>query len=274
MRTALFTKLFGSAPVSEVGATCADLGFDSLDLLVRPGCTVDPAAAGTLPEVVRQLREQHDIPVSMVTTDLTDPAASEAESVLDGCARAGVDVIRLGYWNYNGRRPYAEVFADARRNLDGLEKLAQKHHVNLAIQLHGGTIHSSGAATRSLLDGHDPEYLGAYPDPGNQAVQDGREDWRLTFDVLGPWLCCVGVKNGGWFPSTIASTGQRAWLSDWLGIADGMVPWADILSHLADTDFSGILSFHSHYEMPLPQVFDQTKADLHYVQRIVGGLQR
>jgi sugar phosphate isomerase/epimerase len=273
MRTALFTKLFGSTPVLRVGATCAELGFDSLDLLVRPGCTVDPVAADTIPDITRQLEEQYGIGVSMVTTDFTDPTVSEVESTLDGCARAGVQLIRLGYWHYNGQRPYADVLADARRHLDGLEKLAQKYQIRLAVQLHGGTIHASGATAAVLLEGRDPALWGAYPDPGNQAVQDGREDWRLTFDLLDPWLCCVGVKNGGWFPSTVASSGQRTWQSDWLGIADGMVPWADILAYLQNR-FAGILSFHSHYEMPLPQVLDQTRIDLHYVQRSLAGTQR
>jgi hypothetical protein len=55
-------------------------------------------------------------------------------------------------------------------------------------------------------------------------VQDGRENWRFTFDVLAPWLCCVGVKNGGWFPAELSEAGQRRWRSDWLGVPDGMVP--------------------------------------------------
>lgn len=266
MRTALFTKLFGAMPVEDVGTTCADLGFDALDLLVRRGCTVEPADVGELPRIAARL-DQHGIAIPMVTTDITDPAAPGVEDVLAGCAAAGVELIRLGYWSYDGSRRYADVLADAQRHLDGLEKLAHKHDIRLAIQLHGGTIHASGATTRTLLEAHDPARIGAYPDPGNQAVQDGREDWRLTFDLLAPWLCCMGVKNGGWFPSAIAESGQRTWYADWLGVADGMVPWSDILGYLREQSFDGVLSFHSHYETPLPQVLDQTRADLRFVRR-------
>lgn len=270
MRTALFTKLFGSTPVDEVAAACTRLGFDALDLLLRPGCTVEPTAAAELPRIARQLSGR-GVAVAMVTTDITDPAAPAVEPILEACAAAGIGLIRLGYWNYDGRRRYAEVAAEARRHLDGLEKLARKHEVRLAVQLHGGTIHASGATTRTLLEGRDPTSIGAYPDPGNQAVQDGREDWRLTFDLLEPWLCCVGVKNGGWFPSAVARSGQRAWRSDWLGLSEGMVPWSDILTHLRQREFDGILSFHSHYEAPLPQVLDQTRMDLRYVRRVLDG---
>jgi sugar phosphate isomerase/epimerase len=133
--------------------------------------------------------------------------------------------------------------------------------------LHGGTIHASGCQAAALLAGHDPQRIGAYPDPGNQTVQDGREAWRFTFDVLRPWLCCVGVKNGGWFPGELAPSGQRRWRSDWYGIADGMVPWDDILAYLSESGFDGLLSFHSHYEVPLPQVLAQTRVDLEFVRR-------
>ncbi|HET7095109.1 MAG TPA: hypothetical protein VFI22_16580, partial [Thermomicrobiales bacterium] len=78
-------------------------------------------------------------------------------------------------------------------------------------------------------------------------------------------------KNGGWFPGQIDANGQRRWQSDWLGLADGMVPWDDILAWLDEDGFDGLLTLHSHYETPFDQVVDQTRADLRYVRRFVGA---
>lgn len=270
MPVVLFTKLFGARPVTEVGGTIADLGFDGVDLLVRPGATVDPQEAGSIPAAVESLRAV-GLSVPMVTTDLTDPGAFPADRVLGACSESGVRLVRLGYWKYAGPGSYHEALAAARRQLDALERLAGARGVRLAIQLHGGTIHASGALTAALLDGRDPARIGAYPDPGNQAVQDGREDWRMTLDLLAPWLACVGVKNGGWAPANTEESGQRRWRSDWLGLADGMVAWADILTHLATTGFGGPLTLHSHYELPYPQVLDQTRLDLRFARRILAA---
>jgi sugar phosphate isomerase/epimerase len=265
----LFTKLFEARPVDEISQAANELGFDGIDLLIRKGYTVAPDEAATqLPQAVKQL-EQQGQSVPMATTDLTDPQAFPAEQVLQACADAGIGLVRLGYWKYDGSRPYEQVRDDARKHLDQLTTLAEKANVTLAIQLHGGTIHASGASTRVLLEDRDPQRIAAYPDPGNQAVQSGREDWRLTLDLLGPWLKAIGVKNGGWFPTSTVQTGQRRWQSDWLGLADGMVPWADILAHLAATEFDGLLTFHSHYELPYGQVLDQTRTDLRFVQRVL-----
>lgn len=266
MQTVLFTKLFRGQSLEFVGATARDLGFDGIDLLIRAGHQLDPREPDAIPSAVRLL-EQQGISVPMATTDLTDPAELPTERLLGQCHDAGIQLIRLGYWSYDPARGYAACRDTARRHLDALERLARGAGVRLAIQLHGETIHSSGALTAALLEGHDPAYIGAYPDPGNQAVQDGREEWRLTFDLLRPWLCCVGVKNGAWFPVEIAPSGQRRWRSDWLGLADGMVPWDEIIAYLSATSYDGFLSFHSHYEVPLEQSLDQTRSDLRYVRR-------
>lgn len=269
MRTVLFTKLFEDRPVEEVGARAAELGFDGIDLLVRRGFTVDPDADGGIAAAVRQLRAAGlDVPI--VTTDITDATSLPADRILGACAEAGVPLVRLGYWKYTATAPYAEVLAGARRDLDELEGLARTHGVTLAIQIHGGTIHASGALTAALLAGRDPSLIAAYPDPGNQAVQDGREDWRLTFDVLRPHLRCVGVKNGGWSQGEPTAGGQYRWSSRWLGIADGMVPWDDILAHLVLTGYDGLLSFHSHYTLPYEQALDQTRTDVRHVRRLLA----
>lgn len=270
MQTVLFTKLFESRPVGEIAETAAGLGFDGIDLLIRPGATIDPAVADQIPRAVEEFRAA-GLTVPMATTDLTDPATFPADKVLGACADAGIGLIRLGYWKYDATTPYDKIRATARDHLAQLANLAAAHGVRLAIQLHGGTIHSSGALTRALLEGQLPDQLGAYPDLGNQAVQDGREDWRLTFELLEPWLACVGVKNGGWFAGDNKASGARAWRSDWLGLADGMVPWPDIFAHLRRTGFDGPLTLHSHYTLPYEQVIDQTRTDLRYVKRILTG---
>lgn len=269
MNKVLFTKLFRGHSIEEIGSTAAELGFDGIDLLIRPGHQVEPDAPERILAAVEHL-QSHGLQVPMATTDVTDTTRFPTERLLAACGEAGIELIRLGYWKYDPSRGYAACFDAARRDLEQLAKLAERTGVRVAIQLHGDTIHGSGAQTAALLAGHDPKTIGAYPDPGNQVVQDGREDWRFTFDVLGPWLCCVGVKNGGWFPGELAPTGQRHWRSDWSGLADGMVPWDDIIEYLSGSGYDGLLSFHSHYEVPFPQVLEQTRLDLRFVSRILA----
>jgi sugar phosphate isomerase/epimerase len=270
MQIVLFTKLFKGHTLDEIADYGSDLGFDGIDLLIRNGFQVTPDAPQEIAGAVARLQAA-GLSVPMATTDLTDPNWPGAERLLASCAQSGIGTIRLGYWGYDPAVGYATQFAAARRDLDGLADLARATGVQLALQLHGGTLHGSGAQALALLEGHDLRAISAYPDPGNQVVQEGREDWRFTFDVLRPWLSCVGMKNGGWFPGQIDTAGQRRWWSDWLGLADGMVPWDDILASLKQDDFDGLLTLHSHYETPFDQVIEQTRVDLRYVRRLIGA---
>lgn len=270
MPIVMFTKLFKGRTLDQVASDLAALGFDGADLLIRPGHQLEPAAPDAIAPAVRVMVAA-GLAVPMATTDLVDPDDPAATRLLGACADAGIRLVRLGYFRSDPAVAYAAAFERARRALDGFATLARRLAITLALQLHGRTIHASGAQAAALLRDHDPRQLAAYPDPGNQATQDGREDWRFTFEVLRPWLGCVGVKNGGWFPAGRNEAGQRQWRAEWLGIADGMVPWDEILPHLARSGFAGVLSLHSHYEgMPLAQALDQTRADLAFVRRLGG----
>src|SRR5688572_26442153 len=143
MQTVLFTKLFRGRSLDEIASSARDLGFDGIDLLIRPGHQLEPDAPERIPAAARAL-EQHGLAVPMATTDLTDPARMPAERLMASCAEAGIRLIRLGYWTYDPGRGYVSCFEAARRDLDALARLAEKTGVRLAIQLHGGTIHGSG----------------------------------------------------------------------------------------------------------------------------------
>lgn len=270
MKTVLFTKMFKGHGLDAIAEHTSRLGFDGTDLLIRNGFQVSPDQPDRIGPAIARLAAA-GLSVPMATTDLNNADGPGTERLFAAIRDAGITVVRLGYWPYRPESGYRALFEQARRDLDGLEGLARRTDLTLAIQLHGDTLHGSGAQTLALLEGHDPRYIGAYPDPGNQTVQDGREDWRLTFDVLAPWLTCVGVKNGGWFPHELAESGQRRWHSDWLGLADGMVPWDDIIAHLRAIGFDGLLTLHSHYEVPFDSAIAQTHADLVYVRRLLGA---
>jgi len=270
MKEVLFTKLFVGQSLDQIVRSANEIGIPGIDLLIRNGHQVEPGDPSGIARAVKAL-EAGGLGVPMATTDAIDPNASDVVAVMQACADAGIELVRLGYFPYEVERGYAACFEQARRHLDGLERLAAQLGIRFAVQLHGDTLHGSGAQTLMLLQGHDPNTLTAYPDPGNQTVQDGREDWRLTFDVLRPWLACVGMKNGGWFAGRHDSSGQRRWHSDWTALSEGMVPWDHIVAHLVATGYDGFLSFHSHYEVPFEQVIDQTRSDVNFIRACIAS---
>lgn len=269
MRSVMFTKLFGTRPVPEMARTIGELQFDGVDLLIRTGFSVPPDQPELIGKAIKIFRAA-GLQVPMATTDLTAPGDYPAAAVLSQCRDQGVGLIRLGFWKYDPQVGYRAQFDQARKDLDAVEALAHEFGLTFLIQLHGETIHNSAALTLPLLSDRDPAVVAAYIDPGNQVVQDGREDWRMTLDILRPWLRCAGVKNGGWSATEIAPSGQLQWRSRWMPISDGMVPWDLVIAGLRASGFDGELSFHSHYEVPYEQALDLTRSDLRYVRRLLS----
>lgn len=235
MKLALFTKPFGNSPPKDVAEVLVHLGVPCVDLLVRPSATVSPDRPELIREAARAFCDR-EIEVAMVTTDIVE-ASRSSQAIFAQTAAAGIDLVRLGFFPYDPTLGYAGSRDDVRRRLAELQELARDEGVRLALQLHHGTVHPSGALTAWLVSELDPSVIKAYIDPGNQ-VFEGSEDWRITFDLLRDRIACVGVKDAAW--------GNRdgTWRADWVALGDGMVPWATVMAGLERFSFSGVLSLH------------------------------
>ncbi|PDT17899.1 xylose isomerase [Rhizobium sp. J15] len=269
MDIAYFTKTLEGLPLEKAAEITAGLGFDGADLLIRDGHTVCPDRPEEIVNAAKRFAAA-GLRTPMATIDATRP--DDATSRLLGCCgEAGIGQVRLGFWRYDPSRRWKAQADEARRDLDGFERLAERFDIKLTVQLHGGTLHSSGALAAQLLAGRDPSRIGAYLDPANQIIREGSEDWRLTLDLLDPWFCCMGVKNCGWFPGVYGAQGQRAWHSDWYGLDEGIVPWNEIIPHLVMDGFAGVLSVHSQYRLPREQALAKARADLAHLRRLVAA---
>jgi sugar phosphate isomerase/epimerase len=257
MRVIVFTKPFGGAGADELAGRLAELGADGADLVVRDGQTVTPADPRGIITAGRAL-ERVGLGLDVVTTDLVD-ADPTAERILAACAEAGVRLVRTGFFRYHPDRGYARCLEAARRGLAGLARVADRHGVRLAVQLHHRTIHPSAAHALRLIGDLDVQI---YADPGNQA-KEGSEDWRLSLDLIGHRLACLGVKNAAWW------RGADGWTCDWVPLADGVVPWPGIIAGLRDRGYPGPLSLHVHY--PAPDLPAALRTDLTVLRGLVHG---
>jgi sugar phosphate isomerase/epimerase len=269
MDIAYFTKALQGLRLDAAAAATADIGFDCVDLLIRDGHAVTPDAPEGVALAVAAYAAE-GLRTVMATIDATRPDDA-TERLLGSCRDAGIGLVRLGFWRYDPAPGWPVLVDMARRDLDGFERLAERLGIRLLLQLHGGSIHASGAQAAHLLAGRDPARIGAYPDPGNQSIQEGSEAWRVTLDILAPWLCCIGVKNGDWSAGGYRPSGQREWRAEWCALDEGMVPWDDIVRHLVTSSFQGPFSMHSHYRVPRDQALAKVRADLSYFRRLIAG---
>ena len=276
MQTVMFSKHLGSLSVPEMGKTIKQLGFDGVDLTVRPGGHVDPEKVATaLPEAVRQLADA-GLTVPMITTGIVD-AGGTTPAILEAAAAQGIRELKLGYWRYTPFGSLRKQLDDARRELDHLEPLAAKHGVRLSIHSHSGNFLSAVAGNVAIiLEGRDPHAIGAYIDPGHMTLEGAFQGWMQGIDLLQNSISMVAVKSFGLFPEPDAETGGTRWRHLLVPLKQGTVRWREVFGCLKQLGWNGIVSLHSEYQgkeswkdLDVPALVEQTREDLGFLRPII-----
>ncbi|MEJ5368900.1 MAG: sugar phosphate isomerase/epimerase family protein [Bryobacteraceae bacterium] len=238
----IFSKHMAQFGWEELGAHAKRLGFDGVDLTVRPKGHVPPErVAEDLPRAVEKLRK-HGLEVPMITTDLKDASDPAARPTFAAMQKLGIRLYKPGYWRYEAGVPAERTLAECRRRLEGLLRLGREFGVTAGLHNHSGSY--VGCAVwdyRELLQGVKPEEAGFYFDPGHAVIEGGLYNWRVSLDVALPRLKMAAIKDFEWEKS-----GGR-WRVAWRPLGQGMVPWRDVFGAFARAGFAGPLSLHLEY---------------------------
>jgi len=277
LRLLMFTKMLkniGNLPLERAADHIAEMGFGGADLTVRAGGYVLPEeAAVKLPEAVTTLRSK-GLAVPMITTGITSPEERHAEEVFRTASKCDVEYIKLGYWGYEGFGRLKEQIEKTRKQLDGIYALSKKHGVTATVHTHAGAFLSADPAlVFLLLKDYDPEWLGAYIDPGHMFAEIGPSGWEMGIDLLAPHIRLMAVKNYRWLRATDEKTGEKRWKIHMAPLKEEIVPWPNVFECLRKIGFDGCVSLHSEYEgLNLGELIQQTREDLDYVRNVLKSI--
>jgi sugar phosphate isomerase/epimerase len=253
----VFTKPWRDAPTAELGRLVRTMGFDSIELPVRPGYQVTPAdARSTLASSVREL-ETWGIGVASV-------AAGTDEDIFAACADAGVPVIRIMVpISPNG---YSATDTEIRLQLDELSRRAERYGVRVGIQPHYDDYISDSTGLHQLLRDYDPRHIGAVWDAAHDALARKRPEHGL--ELLWPWLMIANLKSA-YFARVddLPDHDDPVWEPVFTDARTGMAEWSRALTYLAEHDFSGPICLTAEYTDETGLVEKVTK-DLTYAKEL------
>ena len=268
MELVMFSKMLkrtAGLSISAAGEWIEDLGFDGIDLTVRPGGHIAPSeAADQLPGAIDTLQGQ-GLSVPMITTDLTAADDEYAESIFAVAEATGVEYLKLGYWRYEGFGTLDRGLADMRENLADIRALSAEYDVTPAVHTHSGPYLSANPAlfADTLLQG-DPDDLALYVDPGHLVAEGSRSGWELLLDRFADYIAMVSIKDFGWF-----QVNEREWRSEWVPLGEGLVPWSTVAERLDTIGFDGPVSVHSEYHDLGPEALRaQTREDVRFLRHL------
>ncbi|NBD24362.1 sugar phosphate isomerase/epimerase family protein [Paenibacillus glycinis] len=205
-------------------------------------CTISPnAGEAEIGRFSRAARE-HDRRTIAVTPYLSCGDVEGTEQVMRLAKRLGASMVRVGVPGYDRSTPYNELFAQATRYLQEVERLAIEYGLKALVETHHATIAPSASLAHRLVSPFHPDAVGVLYDPGNM-VHEGFENYRMGMELLGPYLAHVHVKNAGWRSVSPDGTANHLepveWKSAWAPIANGVVPWKQVLRDLKAVGYDG-----------------------------------
>ena len=230
----VFTKPW-KMPIPELGTFVAGLGFDGIELPVRPGYPVTPENVEDLPQAARQLGREGVRIMSI--------AGPTDERTLAACAEAGVPIIRvcLGI----GDDGYMASEARIQRQYDELVPLLEKYGVTIGVQNHCGRNVASAMGLRHLIEKYDPRHVGAVLDAGHTALQG--EDPELAIDIVWSHLCLVNFKNAIWRRTTGPEAETVEWKTYWIAGNMGLAHWPRYAAELQRRGYQGAICLTAEY---------------------------
>lgn len=278
MRLMMFSKHLADRSAEEAAKVIKRLGFEGVDLTVRPGGHVLPEQVRTrLPEVVRALAAL-DLQVPLITTAITAADDPYAVDTFETAAACGIHELKLGYWPYPGFGSFAAEAREVMRRLDGIEALARRTGVRANIHTHSGDYMSASAfMIWHWIKDRDPAAVGAYIDPGHMTVEGGVGSWKMAIDLLGSRISLVAVKDMAWQQVDDPQLGKPRWVTRLVPLDRGVVRWPEVFACLRQLGFDGWASLHSEYmgshswrDLSVDELIEQTRADLAYLRRAIA----
>ncbi len=248
MKIVMFTKMLQEKSITDLVELGHEFGLEGWDLCVRPGYPVSPENAGK--ELLGAVRtfEENGLSIPMVTGafDLLLPSHPSAEPTLAAMDTANVRLIKLGYFKIDPTvQDYWAEVSRVRNALEEWQKLAEKYNVRICYHTHSHRCMGLNASMMAhLLRDFDPQYFGAYLDPGHMVVEG--EEFALGLAIMADYLRIVGLKDV--LKTRVERNGHGAVQISWVEAGKGMVDWTTVFSDLKRVGFDGPMSVHCEFE--------------------------
>ena len=238
---ALFVKPWKSLSLPELGKHVRRLGFEWIELPIRPGFACEPdTIEKSLPEAVRVLGEE-GVKVLNITTALR----LNDEHLYHASSKAGVSMNRVMFERQAGEN-YWDAENRARKALDEAQPLCEQYGFQIGVQNHNGRfVPVNAMGMHHLVKDYDPRYIGAIWDPAHNALEG--EEPEPALDMVASHLCVVNLKNAFWQRVSGPEAQEASWSVYWTSGRQGRASWKRVADKLKAMRYQGPLCFSAEY---------------------------
>ena len=194
----IFSKHLQFLNVFELGQKVAELGFDGVDLTVRPGGHVEPASVKKdLPIAIDPIKKGGSQCI-MMTTAVENVENQLDVDVLESASKLGVDYYRLNWFRYSKTGNLVTELNGFQQNVTDLSNLNKKLKLIGCYQNHAGThVGSSLWEVKKLLENAELASMGVQYDI-RHAVVEGGMSWENGLRLVQENIKTVVLKDFKW----------------------------------------------------------------------------
>ena len=240
---AVFAKPWKGLSLPELGKHIRGLGFEWIELPVRPGFACEPATIEkSLPEAVRVLGEE-GVKVLNITADL----ALNDERLYQASAKAGVHMNRV-IFDRRDAENYWDAERRAKAQLEQAIPFCEKYGFQIGVQNHfGRCVPVNAMGMHHLIKDYNPRHIGAIWDPAHNALEG--EDPEPALDMVTSHLCVVNLKNAFWRSVDGPESQEAKWKVYWTSGRHGRSSWRRVAEKLKQMRYQGPVCLSGEYSL-------------------------
>lgn len=272
----VFSKMLHWLDYTEMAKFAKELGFDGVDLTVRPkGHVLPEHVAEDLPKVF-DILQKAGLNVYMITTAVAHADEPYTEFILKTAASLGIKHYRMNWINYDNKISIQDNLTKIEKQLRKLAQLNGKYKIIGEYQNHSGANFGSPVwDLYSVLKKINSPWLGSQYDVYHAKVESANA-WTLGLELLRPYIKTLAFKDFTW-----GSKDGKQVRND-VPLGEGSIDYEKYLSIIKDYKINVPISLHYEYDlggagqglkeitMPREKVFELMKRDLDRLRGWLG----
>ena len=270
----LFSKLLQFLDIKEASQISAEIGFDGLDLTVRPkGHILPENATAELPTAIQDIKAA-GLSCKMIATGISDIDNEYDLAVIKAAAKEGITFYRPAWFKYHKDKSMPESIGIYQKKIKELCKVNKKYGMIGCYQNHAGTsIGASYWELKQLLEKANPAYFGLQYDI-RHAMVEGGVSWTNGLQLLKDDIKTIALKDHTWEKK------NGKWKPKHVPVGEGMVDFDRYFKILKSYGLKPPVTLHIEHSLGGAEkgkreitvdkkvVFDAMKKDLVAIQKL------
>jgi sugar phosphate isomerase/epimerase len=250
-----------------------EMGFQGLDLTVRPkGHVLPENVQEDLPKATEQMK-LYDLSPKMISTSVIDANNKTQQIVLETAKNLGYEIYRTGWLKYDANYSVLDNLNNAKKLFLELALLNEQIGITGGYQNHSGHyIGSSMWDLQQALSSVSPTNLGSQYDIVHAGIEGGK-NWEIGFELIKPYINSLVLKDYKW------EKVNNKWEVVFTPMGDGMVDFYNYFSILKKNNIQVPISLHVEYDLGgaekggIPtidnsEVFRRIKKDVDFIRKV------